>query len=67
MYESDRAALTNKAYSLNEDYNTMNETDKLVFLFTNPVMIRLLAKTCCNILTKRNNMLYSNNSRKIRS
>ena len=58
MYESDRAVLINKANNLCDNYNTMSETDKLVFLFTNPDMIRVLAKTCCNILIKRNNVLY---------
>ena len=53
VYQDLRLKLFTKACLINTDFNTMSDHDKFVFLFSNIDMIRLCAKTCCDILQKR--------------
>ena len=57
-YVEIRGLLYEKASSIDNDFNDFNDIEKLTFLFSNERMIRLSAKTCFNILNKRNNLLY---------
>lgn len=62
MYVLDRQLLFEKANSVIASFHTLCDTEKLRFIFTHPDMIRILAKTCFNILRFRNNQLYSKNN-----
>jgi hypothetical protein len=57
-YVEIRGLLYEKASSIDNDFNDFNDIEKLTFLFSNERMIRLSAKTCFNILNKRNSLLY---------
>ena len=59
VYVQERQILFDKARKVNLNFDTINDIEKLKFLFSNPDMIRITAKTCCNMLTTRNNTLYS--------
>ena len=59
VYVQDRELLFDKARKVNINFDAINDEEKLKFLFSNPDMIRISAKTCCNILKTRNNTLYS--------
>lgn len=61
MYEVERAVLFSKAVKVNSNFETLSLIEKFKFVFTHPEMIRITAKTCCNILKLRNNILYSKN------
>ena len=58
QYNDIRQQLFNKAATVNANFTVLNDTDKLVFLFTNVEMIKLCAKTCFQILQTRQNTLY---------
>ena len=58
-YLYDRNLLIEKANIVNCSCHSLNDTDKLKFLFTYPDMIRTIAKPGCNILQVRNNTLYN--------
>ena len=59
VYVEDRQILFDKACNVNRNFNAIDDIEKLRFLFSNLDMIRLTAKTCCNMLRIRNNTLYS--------
>ena len=57
-YVNIRNILFEKASSLESNFRDFTDIEKLKFLFSNEEMIRSSAKTCYNILQKRNNLLY---------
>ena len=57
-YVDIRNILFEKASSLESNFSDFTDIEKLKFVFSNEKMIRLSAKTCFNILHKRNNLLY---------
>ena len=57
-YVDIRNILFEKASSLESNFRDFTDIEKLKFVFSNEKMIRLSAKTCFNILQKRNNLLY---------
>ena len=62
MYACYRGQLFEKASSVCDNFATLCDNDKVIFMFTHPELIRILAKTCFNILKSRNNLLYSKNN-----
>ena len=61
LYSGERRLLFCKAIDINSSFMTICDDERLKFLFSHPAMIRVIAKTCCNILKIRNNKLYSKN------
>ena len=57
-YVDIRNILFEKASSIESNFRNFTDIEKLKFLFSNEKMIRSSAKTCFNILQKRNNLLY---------
>jgi hypothetical protein len=53
LYSDLREILFNRASVYENNFLNMSKEDKLVFLFTNPNMIRVCAKTCLNLLQRR--------------
>ena len=58
IYSDIRDPLFRKAQNLTHDFNLLSDADKMKFLFSNQELIRMCAKTCYNILEKRNFNLY---------
>ena len=58
LYDDFRNELFLNAESFNENFMLLDDTQKLVFLFSDGNMIRLCAKTCYLILNMRRNVLY---------
>ena len=58
LYEDLRNVLFSKASLVLPNFNDLNHTEKMSFLFSNTDMIRLCAKTCFKILQKRNAAFY---------
>ena len=48
-----RQPLLDRAYTVNPNFNSLNDTDKLCFVLTDPNMCRISAKTCFNISNSR--------------
>lgn len=59
IYGVERQLLFDKAISVNNNFNTLDDVEKISFIFSHPDMVRIVAKTCSNILKIRNNTLYS--------
>ena len=55
-YVEIRNNLFERASLIETNFSNMSDNDKLIFLFSNEKMIRLGARTCFNILQKRNNL-----------
>ena len=53
MYEDLRADLFFRASNIESCFNSLSTEHKTVFLFSNQSMIRIVAKTCCDILQRR--------------
>jgi len=51
-----------KARSVIGDFTKLGEEELFCLLLTHPDMIRVVAKTCFDILKLRNNVLYSKRS-----
>ena len=60
MYTDLRDHLFQRAGILNTHFMELSNDEKLVFLFTNPDLIRMTAKTCFEILQRRNFFLHKN-------
>ena len=58
LYNDLRALLFSRADLILPNFNDLDDSAKLSFLFSNPEMIRVCAKTCFKILQKRNATLY---------
>ena len=54
LYADLRQALFNEIVVLYEGFNVLNDNEKFIFLFSNEQIYSLVAKTCYNILTRRN-------------
>jgi hypothetical protein len=61
LYNQIRDVIYEKAQSVDNSFYDMSDNDKFVFMFSHPDMVRILAKSCCDILKIRNNILYSKN------
>ena len=48
-----RQPLLDRAYTVNPNFNSLTDTDKLCFVLTDPNMCRISAKTCFNFLNSR--------------
>ena len=57
-YQDIREELTLKALSIDANFNTFDDCDKMKFIFSNEDMIRICAKTCFKLLKTRTNILY---------
>ena len=57
-YEDLRRVLFSRAAVILPNFNDLNAYEKISFLFSNPDMIRICAKTCFKILQKRNATFY---------
>ena len=53
LYEDLRQSLYEKAVEVDGTFIGISKEEKLVFLFSNPFMIRMCAKTCFNIIQRR--------------
>jgi hypothetical protein len=64
MYDNFRKPLLDYANYTCDLFTTMSKHEKFMYLFAHQDthMIRLLAKTCCEILKYRNNLIYSKNT-----
>lgn len=59
VYTDLRNILCDKASSVCQDFINFNDDEKLSFLFKHKDLIRICAKTCFNILQRRNSLLFS--------
>ena len=61
IYDSVRKPLLDYAQSTCQLFVTMSNSEKFNYVFAHQetLMIRFLARTCCNILKCRNNILYN--------
>jgi hypothetical protein len=55
LYNQIRDVIYEKAQSVDTSFYDMTDNDKFVFMFSHPDMVRMLAKSCCDILKIRNN------------
>ena len=62
LYLHERNIMLQKARSVIGDFTRLGEEELFCLLFTHPDMIRVVAKTCLDILKLRNNVLYSKRS-----
>ena len=53
LYTDLRQSLYKKAAEVDRRFIDLSKDEKLVFLFSNPLMIRMCAKTCFNIIQRR--------------
>ena len=58
LYETERDLLFKKAISLKDDFISMNDTDKFIYLLSNAEVVKYSAKACHEILSKRRSTLY---------
>ena len=58
LYDDFRNHLYYVAETFNDNFNTLDDNQKLVFLFSDVNMIRVCAKTCHLILKRRRNFIY---------
>ena len=58
LYEDLHHELFNRAFELNSEFYSLNDNEKLIFLFTTSNMIKTVAKTCKDILDRRRRFLY---------
>ena len=59
LYEEFRTTLFNTALEICNNFDSFSDAEKMKFIFSNPNMIRICAKTCFRILQKRSSVLYS--------
>ena len=59
LYEEFRTTLFNTALEICNNFDSFSDAEKMKFIFSNPNMIRICAKTCFRILQKRSSFLYS--------
>ena len=57
-YKDIREELTLKDLSIDANFNTFDDCDKMKFIFSNEEMIRICAKTCFKLIKKRTHILY---------
>ena len=55
LYDDIRDSLYKTVVAHNSDFLSVSGDEKLKFLFTKPVIVRVVAKTCCKILDRRKN------------
>ena len=58
-YQTFRQELFSLATEIYSSFNTLNDDNKLVFIFSNKDMVKVSAKTCFKILKHRSYMLYN--------
>ena len=58
LYEEMRTALVDTSLTICTDFDSFSDDEKMNFIFTNPKMIRICAKTCYRILQKRSSYQY---------
>jgi hypothetical protein len=58
MYVRGRQIMLDKVCYVDCNFNVLNDSNKLKFLFSNPDMVRTTVKTCYNMLKTSNNALY---------
>ena len=57
-YNGLRDNLFAKAVAVLPNFTALNSNEKMQYLFSNPDMIRVCAKTCFKILQQRNSLFY---------
>ena len=58
VYNDLRITLLDKASDMNPGFNDLTNSEKLKILFSERRLIRFCAKTCFNILLRRNSLLF---------
>ena len=58
LYEDLREIVYNEAFSINSSFYSLSEEGKITFMFTSNYMIKIVAKTCKDILDRRRSFLY---------
>ena len=59
-YNDIRNDIFTKASEVDTLFNSKNDTDKFVFIYSNERLIRTIAKSCHLILDGRRGLLYNN-------
>ena len=62
LYDDIREELIEKAVAVRADFINLPVQNKMIFVFSNPAMIRCCAKTCFNILHRRSSYLCNLNN-----
>ena len=60
MYVDIRNDIFAKASEVDTLFNSKNDIDKFVFIFSNEKLIRTIAKSCYLVLNRRRGLLYNN-------
>ncbi len=58
-YDSLREDLYMSASNMNSDFNDLEDVDKMCFLLSSKDMVKMTAKTCCDILALRAQKTHS--------
>ena len=58
LYKDLREIVYNEAFSINSSFYSLSDEGKLTFLFTSNYLIKIVAKTCKDILDRRRCFLY---------
>jgi hypothetical protein len=58
LYADLRQKMSNDVLHFNANLSFLSDADKFVFLFSNENVFNIVAKTCYNILIRRNSFLY---------
>ncbi len=58
FYDDLREELFEAAENINNNFMNLSDTDKFSFLFSNCNIVKLCAKSCYNILSRRSSYLY---------
>lgn len=59
LYQDLRDTLYIKASDIQESFNTFSNIDKLCFIMSNKDMVKISAKTCNDILSRRRNLIFN--------
>ncbi len=58
MYTDLRATMFSEALTHEPMFSNWNDVDKFCYIFSAPEMVKVTAKTCCEILNRRRNHLF---------
>ena len=58
LYVDLRQIMIHEALHFNEHFNLLSDNEKFIFLFSNGNVAAIVAKTCNNILLRRNSILF---------
>ena len=58
LYEDLQYEMFSEASHVNQQFNILNDDEKIAFLFSSANMVKTVAKTCKGILDRRKRFLY---------